>query len=123
MKMKKKVFVQTYPKKGLSARLKSRKVFHFYNNETTVVCTSKMFGTTFVGVARLKEGDIADVKTAMYIAETKMERSFYKFQLQSVTLGLKDLEEHKRHVEKCIAEYNRNIEACTNHIIDLSNKD
>lgn len=110
-------------KKSLYAKLKNKKVFRFYNNETTVVCTSKMFGTTFVGVARLKEGDIIDVKTAMCIAETKMERSFYKFQLQSVKLGLKNLEEHKRHAENCIAEYNRNIETCTNHIIDLSNKD
>lgn len=121
--MKKKVFSQSHPRKNLSTILKSKKVFRFYNNETTVVCTSKMFGFTFVGVARLKEGDNTDIKTAMYIAETKMERSFYKYQIQSVKLGLKDLEEHKRYAEKCIAEYNRNIEACTNHIIDLSNKD
>ena len=45
--MKKKVPIQTHPKKSLYAILKSEKVFHFYNNETTVVCTSKMFGVTF----------------------------------------------------------------------------
>ena len=121
--MKKKVPIQTNPKKSLSAILKSEKVFHFYNNETTVVCTSKMFGVTFVGVARLKEGDNTDVKTAMYIAETKMERSFYKYQLQSIKLELKCIEDNKQYLENRIAEYNRNIKACTNHIIDLCNKD
>ena len=121
--MKKKVTIQTHPKKSLSARLKSKKVFRFYNNETTVVCTSKMLGTTFVGVARLKEGDNTDVKTAMYIAETKMERSFYKYKLQSVKLGLKYIEDNKQNLENRIAEYDRNIKACTNHIIDLCNKD
>lgn len=120
---KKEVIVQNHPKKNLYTILKNKKVFRFYNNETTVVCTSKMFGVTFVGVARLKEGDNTDVKTAMYIAETKMERSFFKYQLQSRKLELKHLEDNKQYLENRIAEYDRNIKACTNHIIDLCNKD
>ena len=120
---KKEVIVQTHPKKNLYTILKNKKVFRFYNNETTVACTSKMFGITFVGVARLKEGDNTDVKTAMYIAETKMERSFFKYQLQSRKLELKHIEDNKQYLENRIAEYDRNIKACTNHIIDLCNKD
>lgn len=37
---------------------------------------------TFSGVARLKEGDEIDIEKAKHIAESKMERSFYKYLLK-----------------------------------------
>lgn len=61
---------------------------------------------TFVGVARLKDGDTSNIENAKKIAICKMERQFYKHVIRHA-------KEEKRKLESCLNENTKTIDNCT----------
>ena len=74
----------------------------------------------FVGVATLKEGDTDNVREAIHIAETKMERQYYKyilshFKREKAALENTIIPTFDAMIKKC----SKNIESINNHILDI----
>lgn len=75
---------------------------------------------TFVGVARLKDDDEIDIKTAKNIAQSKMERQFYKFINKCLLEERKAIIERMRYIDNQISKTKHNIKSISNHIIDIA---
>lgn len=73
-------------------------------------------GITFTGIATLKDADTSNELEATRIAETKMERSYYKFirryQKKIIEIASKNLEFYK----KSLANTEDNIKKTNTHI-------
>ncbi len=73
-------------------------------------------GITFTGIATLKDTDTSNELEATRIAETKMERSYYKFirryQKKIIKIASKNLEFYK----KSLANTEDNIKKTNSHI-------
>ena len=74
----------------------------------------------FVGVATLKDSDTDNVREAIHIAESKMERQYYKYILshfkeEKAILENKVLPE----INAMIKKSTRNIESINNHILNI----
>ena len=74
----------------------------------------------FVGVATLKEGDIDNVREAIHIAESKMERQYYKFILHFLKYEKSAFESVLPQLDAMIEKNTRNIESITKHILDVA---
>lgn len=74
----------------------------------------------FVGVATLKDGDTDNVREAIHIAESKMERQYYKYILSKFKEE-KDVFENKiiPDIDIMIKKSSKNIESINNHILDI----
>lgn len=94
-----------------------------FNNPYPLKCPARFFfdSHTFEGVAVLKEGDVDNVREAIHIAESKMERQFYKFVLSKFKIEKKMIESSKNELDAIIEKTNKNIEAIDRHIVDIAN--
>jgi len=73
----------------------------------------------FCGVATLKEGDKDNVRDAIHIAESKMERQYYKFILHFLKYEKSAFESVLPQLDAMIEKNTRNIESITKHILDV----
>lgn len=92
-----------------------------FNNPYDLKCPARFFfdERTFEGVAVLKEGDPDNVREAIHIAESKMERKFYKFVLSRFKVEKRMLENSMTDVETAIEKNARNVKAIDKHIVDI----
>lgn len=75
----------------------------------------------FVGIANLKEGDTDNLRDAIHIAESKMERQYYKYILRCFKEEKEILSRHIVDVDTCIKKNADNVESIDNHIKDIVN--
>jgi hypothetical protein len=74
----------------------------------------------FNGVATLKEGDTDNVREAIHIAESKMERQYYKYVLSNFKAEKAMLENTIiPEINAMIEKNSKNIESINNHILDI----
>lgn len=74
----------------------------------------------FVGVATLKEGDTDNVREAIHIAESKMERQYYKYVLSNFKAEKAMIENTIiPEIDAMIEKNSKNIESINNHILDI----
>jgi hypothetical protein len=74
----------------------------------------------FVGVATLKDGDTDNVREAIHIAESKMERQYYKYILSHFKAEKTMLENTiLPEINAMIEKNSKNIESINNHILDI----
>lgn len=74
----------------------------------------------FVGVATLKDGDTDNVREAIHIAESKMERQYYKYILSHFKAEKAMLENTViPEINAMIEKNSKNIESINNHILDI----
>ena len=79
-----------------------------------------MYEPEFVGVATLKEGDIDNVREAIHIAESKMERQYYKYILSHFKVEKAMLENTiLPEIDNMIKKNSKNVESINNHILDI----
>lgn len=79
-----------------------------------------LYEPEFVGVATLKDGDTDNVREAIHIAESKMERQYYKYILSHFKAE-KDMLENKAlpEINAMIEKSSKNVESINNHILDI----
>lgn len=75
---------------------------------------------TFVGVARLKDDDEINIENAKNIAQSKMERQFYKFINKCLLEEKKTITEHMKYIDNQISKTKHNIKSISNHIMDIA---
>ena len=99
------------------AHIEAKDFTKLYDNR----CPARFFieGKTFIGVAIRKDGDEDNVREAIHIAESKMERQYYKYILACFKKERTGLSEFERDIDECIAKNKRNIESINKHIIDI----
>ena len=74
----------------------------------------------FVGIATLKDGDTDNVREAIHIAESKMERQYYKYILSHFKAEKAILENTViAEINAMIEKSSKNVESINNHIIDI----
>lgn len=73
----------------------------------------------FVGIATLKEGDTDNLRDAIHIAESKMERQYYKYILQCFKKEKEYLSRNAIDIDTCIKKNADNVESINNHIKDI----
>ena len=99
------------------AHIEAKDFTKLYDNR----CPARFFieGKTFIGEAIRKDGDEDNVREAIHIAESKMERQYYKYILACFKKERAGLSEFERDIDECIAKNKRNIESINKHIIDI----
>jgi hypothetical protein len=75
----------------------------------------------FVGVATLKEGDTDNLRDAIHIAESKMERQYYKYILHCFKEEKEHLSRYINSIDVCIKKNTNNVESIDSHIKDIVN--
>lgn len=79
-----------------------------------------LYEPEFTGVANLKDGDTDNVREAIHIAESKMERQYYKYILSHFKAEKAMLENTALPTLDAMIEKNtKNIESINNHILDI----
>lgn len=73
----------------------------------------------FFGIARLKEGDKDNVREAVHIAESKMERQFYMFVASGFRKKKQKALDFIDLITKEIQKANNNIHSIGLHIVDI----
>lgn len=93
-----------------------------FDNPYDVSSPARLFfeGETFIGVARLKDGDTDNVREAVHIAESKMERQYYRFIASRLKKEKREVTASLEKIDKVITKAERNIESCTRHIKDIA---
>lgn len=76
---------------------------------------------TFKGEAIRKEGDADNVREAIHIAQSKMERQYLKFVSRYFRNLSKGFENNAKEFKKLEEKYARSVEAVTEHIKDICN--
>lgn len=74
----------------------------------------------FYGIARLKDGDKDNVRKAIYIAESKMERQYHKYILKCIKLEIKETRKFLNQITDMRSKYKNIVSAINNHIIDIA---
>jgi hypothetical protein len=93
-----------------------------FKNPDSVTSPARFFvyEPEFVGVATLKDGDTDNVREAIHIAESKMERQYYKYILSHFKAEKAMLENSIIPELNAMIEKNtKNIESINNHILDI----
>lgn len=93
-----------------------------FKNADSVASPARFFvyEPEFVGVATLKEGDIDNVREAIHIAESKMERQYYKYILSHFRAEKAMLENTiLPEIDNMIKKNSKNVESINNHILDI----
>ena len=75
----------------------------------------------FIGIANLKEGDTDNLRDAIHIAESKMERQYYKYILHCFKEEKEHLSRYINNIDTCIKKNADNVESINNHIKDIVN--
>lgn len=73
-------------------------------------------GITFTGIATLRNGDTSNELEATRIAETKMERSYYKYIRRYQKNMIKGASERLAFFKKALANSEDNIKKANSHI-------
>ena len=74
----------------------------------------------FIGVATLKDGDTDNVREAIHIAESKMERQYYKYILSHFKAEKAMIENTVLpEINAMIEKSSKNVESINNHILDI----
>ena len=99
----------------------SRDRFHGECNNTNYAISRAFRGgaVTFEGIAVRKEGDEDNVRKAIYIAQTKMERKYYDYlrrHFKKLNKQFKDMAEEFKQFED---KYAQNVNTATDHIKDI----
>ena len=93
-----------------------------FKNTDSVASPARFFvyEPEFIGVATLKEGDTDNVREAIHIAESKMERQYYKYILSQFKAE-KDMLENTilPEIDNMIKKNSKNVESINNHILDI----
>lgn len=76
---------------------------------------------TFKGEAVRKEGDADNVREAIHIAQSKMERQYLKFVSKHFRNLSEGFESNAKDFKKLEEKYARSVEAVTEHIKDICN--
>lgn len=93
-----------------------------FKNADSIASPARFFvyEPEFVGVATLKEGDIDNVREAIHIAESKMERQYYKYILSHFRAEKAMLENTiLPEIDNMIKKNSKNVESINNHILDI----
>lgn len=77
---------------------------------------------TFEGIARLKEGDADNEVEAIRIAESKMERNYYKYIKRSQIYLIKETEAFSERIKKSLAKSEMNISKANSHIEEICSR-
>ena len=95
-----------------------------YYPEKTNFALSQIFKDkyiTFKGEAVRKEGDADNVREAIHIAQSKMERQYLKFVSKYFRNLSESFESNAKDFKKLEEKYSRSVDAVTSHIKDICN--
>lgn len=79
-------------------------------------------GFEFVGIARLRNGEVSNELEATRIAEAKMERKYHKFEKRGLMFKKEMLEDMLEQVNAEIAKTENRIYNCDKHIKDICDR-
>lgn len=76
---------------------------------------------TFVGVARYKDNDDVNVENAIHIAQSKMERQYYKYIKNNVKAEVKTISNYLNSLENKLKKTESTVRRIDSHIINIAN--
>lgn len=77
---------------------------------------------TFKGVAKLKDGDSNNEVEAIRIAESKMERAYYKYIRKCQKELIESIEKYSEYMHGCLTRTERNISHANSHIEEICSR-
>ena len=92
-----------------------------FDNPYLVTSPARFFENAklFEGIARLKDGDADNVREAIHIAESKMERQYYKYVLNCFKTERHILDNAEKDIDDMIRKNSNNVESINKHILDI----